>query len=103
MGCADQGSNAKRILSRASAITTIRTYDAALKEYYRKGPKPDWLLNYVSAYATMHPWEDFAETFAVYLDMISSLDTAANGELIEPLIRLTLMRWSTHTRTWESP
>jgi hypothetical protein len=60
-------------------------YDQALAAYYRNGPRPDWLLNYVSAYATMHPWEDFAETFAVYLDMSSSLDTAANGGLI-PLV-----------------
>ena len=58
------------------------TYDAALKTYYQAGPKANWLLNYVSAYATMHPWEDFAETFAVYLDMSSALDTASEGELI---------------------
>ena len=57
-------------------------YDEALAAYYKNGPKPDWLLNYVSAYATMHPWEDFAETFAVYLDMTAALDTAANGDLI---------------------
>ncbi len=57
-------------------------YDDALKAYYKNGAKPDWLMNYVSAYATMHAWEDFAETFAVYLDMISSLDTAAHGKLI---------------------
>jgi hypothetical protein len=57
-------------------------YDLALKNYYQTGPKPDWLMNYVSAYATMHPWEDFAETFAVYLDMASALDTAANRGLI---------------------
>ncbi len=60
-------------------------YDQALADYYRLGPKADWLLNYVSAYATMHPWEDFAETFAVYLDMASSLDTAAHGRLIDPV------------------
>ena len=57
-------------------------YDAALKIYYEKGPKPNWLLNYVSAYATMHPWEDFAETFSLYLDMTSGLDTAYHGGLI---------------------
>jgi hypothetical protein len=57
-------------------------YDDALKAYYQNGPKPGWLLNYVSAYATMHPWEDFAETFAVYLDMTAALDTAAHGNLI---------------------
>ena len=62
-------------------------YDAALKTYYQDGPKPNWLLNYVSAYATMHPWEDFAETFAVYLDMVSALDTAYNGGFIrEPVL-----------------
>jgi hypothetical protein len=61
------------------------TYDVALAEYYATGPRLDWLLNYVSAYATMHPWEDFAETFAVYLDMSSALDTAVNGGLIPPV------------------
>ena len=58
------------------------SYDLALKAYYKNGPKPDWLLTYVSAYATMHPWEDFAETFSVYLDMVSSLDTASCQKLI---------------------
>jgi len=56
-------------------------YDAALKGYYKDGPKPNWLTNYVSAYATMHPWEDFAETFAVYVDGASALDTAWHGGL----------------------
>ena len=57
-------------------------YGQALAAYYQNGPKPDWQLNYVSAYATMHPWEDFAETFGLYLDMATALDTAANGQLI---------------------
>lgn len=48
------------------------------KQYYEKGPQKLWQAKYVSAYATMHPWEDFAETFATYLDMISVLDTALN-------------------------
>jgi hypothetical protein len=61
---------------------TNPAYDQSLRDYYQNGPKPDWLLNYVSAYATMHPWEDFAETFAVYLDMSSSLDTAVHQQLI---------------------
>lgn len=54
------------------------TYDEALATYYQNGPRPDWQQGYVSAYSTMHPWEDFAETWAVYLDMTSTLDTAAN-------------------------
>jgi hypothetical protein len=52
------------------------TYAAALEAYYKNGPKPAWQETHVSAYATMHPWEDFAETWATYLDMASTLDTA---------------------------
>ncbi len=51
-------------------------YGEALKRYYDEGAAPDWPERCVSAYATMHPWEDFAETFALYLDMIAVLDTA---------------------------
>jgi hypothetical protein len=53
-------------------------YAAALEQYYQNGPLPDWQQQYVSAYASMHPWEDFAETFATYLAMVCVLDTARN-------------------------
>ncbi len=59
------------------------TYSEALNNYYQNGPKPDWKASYISAYATMHPWEDFAETFNTYLDMISVLDTADNNDLLQ--------------------
>jgi hypothetical protein len=52
------------------------TYADALDTYYKNGAPSDWALSHVSAYATMHPWEDFAETWATYLDMVSGLDTA---------------------------
>lgn len=51
-------------------------YGEALERYYRQGPPPDWPQRHVSAYASLHPWEDFAETFALYLDMNAVLDTA---------------------------
>jgi len=51
-------------------------YATALVGYYKNGPAADWALRHVSAYASMHPWEDFAETWATYLDMVSELDTA---------------------------
>lgn len=54
------------------------TYAASQKIYYKDGPGPDWQSRFVSSYAAMHPWEDFAETFATYLDMVSVLDTAMN-------------------------
>ena len=53
-------------------------YADAMNAYYQNGPRPDWGKVYISAYASSHPWEDFAETFALYLDIISILDTATH-------------------------
>lgn len=52
------------------------SYAQAHKRYYENGPKPGWPSQFVSAYASMHPWEDFAETFGVYLDMHAILATS---------------------------
>jgi len=52
------------------------TYAEALELHYKQGPPADWAEHFISAYASMHPWEDFAETWATYLSMISALDTA---------------------------
>lgn len=52
-------------------------YDAALTRHHSAGPAPDWQENHVSAYASAHPWEDWAETWAHYLHMVDALDTAA--------------------------
>lgn len=51
-------------------------YNTALQRYYDNGPAPNWQENYVSAYATMHPWEDFAETWAHYLHIVDTLEMA---------------------------
>lgn len=50
-------------------------YAAALERHYRLGPAPDWADWHVSAYASSHPWEDWAETWAHYLHMVDALDT----------------------------
>ncbi len=52
-------------------------YQAALDHHYQNGPPAGWEENYVSSYATMHPAEDWAETFAHYLHIRDTLDTAA--------------------------
>jgi hypothetical protein len=57
------------------------SYGESLETYYRDGPPADWQARFVSAYAAMHPWEDFAETFALYLDMAEVLDTASHTAL----------------------
>ena len=52
-------------------------YQAALDRHYRDGAPAGWEQQYVSSYATMHPAEDWAETFAHYLHIRDALDTAA--------------------------
>jgi hypothetical protein len=51
-------------------------YQSALQRYYQNGPAADWEQCWISAYASAHPWEDFAETWAHYLHMIDTLETA---------------------------
>jgi hypothetical protein len=75
-------------------------YAAALQRNYQEGPKPGWNQFHVSAYASTHPWEDWAETWAHYLHMVDTLDTAIGfglniGKLeleIEPFAREALFR-----------
>jgi hypothetical protein len=52
-------------------------YAAALERHYEEGPPVGWQKQHVSAYATMHPSEDWAETFAHYLHMRDTSQTAA--------------------------
>ena len=51
-------------------------YAASLKRHYQDGPPAGWRDAFVSAYATSHPWEDFAETWAHYIHMVDALETA---------------------------
>ena len=51
-------------------------YNAAVAAHYANGAPANWQQNFVSAYASMHPWEDFAETWAHYLHIIDTLETA---------------------------
>ncbi|AMO24181.1 putative zinc-binding peptidase [Ramlibacter solisilvae] len=54
-------------------------YGEALDRYYAAGgAEPGWQARHVSAYATSHPWEDWAETWAHYLHMVDLLETAAS-------------------------
>ena len=51
-------------------------YAACLQKNYREGPPAQWWLHYVSAYASTHAWEDWAECWAHYLHMRDTVDTA---------------------------
>jgi len=52
-------------------------YRTSIERHYDAGPAAQWETEFVSAYATMHPWEDWAETFAHYLHIRDTLQTAA--------------------------
>jgi len=51
-------------------------YREALKRHYETGAPANWQAAFVSAYATAHPWEDFAETWAHYIHVVDGLETA---------------------------
>jgi hypothetical protein len=65
-------------------------YAAALKRNYEQGPPPDWADRHISTYASVHPWEDWAECWAHYLHVVDSLDTALGfglrGEDVESAV-----------------
>lgn len=54
-------------------------YQAALQRHYQSGPPGDWGVQYVTPYAAAHPWEDWAETWAHYLHIMDTLETAWAG------------------------
>jgi hypothetical protein len=73
-------------------------YAAALRANYEQGPPPDWRDRFVTSYASSHPWEDWAESWAHYLHVLDSLETALGFGLsaldldtdTEPFVRADL-------------
>jgi hypothetical protein len=73
-----------RLLSDSPFLESFRrlfgderaSYDDAVAVHYRDGAPADWPTKFVSSYASMHPWEDWAESWAHYLHMVDTLDTA---------------------------
>ncbi|MEO5891172.1 MAG: putative zinc-binding peptidase [Ferruginibacter sp.] len=53
-----------------------KDYDEALAEYYQNGIQPNWNDFFISPYASAHPWEDWAESWAHYMHMMDTLETA---------------------------
>lgn len=59
-------------------------YGAKLEQYYNNGAPAGWQDHYISAYASSHPWEDWAETWAHYLHIVDTLETAQAFSLTVP-------------------
>jgi len=56
-------------------------YQQSLDRHYNEGPPANWEQGFISAYATMHPWEDWAESWAHLLHMVDALETASAAGL----------------------
>lgn len=62
-------------------------YGQALERHYAQGAPDDWQQNFISAYASSHPWEDFAETFAHFLHLVDTTEMAsAYGLHLRPAV-----------------
>ena len=59
-------------------------YAQALKQHHASEDRAEWNEAYISAYASSHPWEDWAETFAHYLHIADTLETAADFGFAAP-------------------
>jgi hypothetical protein len=57
-------------------------YQASIDQHYAQGAPEGWAASYITTYATMHPFEDFAETFAHYLHIADTCETAAEQGLV---------------------
>ncbi len=64
-----------------------RNYGEALTQHYQTDPPPSTGGQFISVYATAHPWEDWAETWAHYLRIVDTLETAyAYGLQLDPQV-----------------
>jgi len=69
-------------------------YQHALSQHYQHGPVENWQQNYISSYASSHPLEDWAETWAHYLLMHETLETAvAFGVIAQPEPTTQFSHW----------
>jgi hypothetical protein len=75
---------------RAQFGDDTQDYGQALQQHYRAGPDSDWTERHVSAYAAAHPWEDWAETWAHYLHIVDTTETAAAfGLVVRPKVAIS--------------
>jgi hypothetical protein len=60
-------------------------YAEALQRHYGSEANAGWMQSFVSGYASSHPWEDFAESWAHYMHIVDTLETAgAFGISVRP-------------------
>jgi hypothetical protein len=75
-------------------------YTQALNQYYKSGAPANWQEHYISAYATAHPWEDWAETWAHFMHIQDALEIATDFGLTGK--RILLDPQDKNDKTWLS-
>ena len=80
----ETGPGAQRHLDRCRDLfgDERASYADAIARHYEFGAPSDWQDSFISEYATMHPWEDFAECFAHYLHITDTIDTAREAGMV---------------------
>jgi hypothetical protein len=80
----ETGSGAERYLADCRELFGDErvSYADEIARHYRFGAPEDWRQSYISEYATMHPWEDFAECFAHYLHIADAIDTSREAGMV---------------------
>jgi len=85
----------QRLISNSPQLSQFRAlfgdetqdYQTALKSYYKQGPVSRWQSSFISAYASSHPWEDWAESWAHYLTIVDALETASHFGVVVSIER----------------
>ena len=80
----ENGSGADRYLGDCRELFGDErvSYTDELARHYQFGAPEGWAQTYISEYATMHPWEDFAECFAHYLHITDTIDTSREAGMV---------------------
>lgn len=80
----ETGDGAGRYLEDCRALFGDETisYQGEIARHYKFGAPADWQDSFISEYATMHPWEDFAECFAHYLHITDTIDTCREAGMV---------------------
>jgi hypothetical protein len=80
----ETGAGADRYLERCRELfgDERASYADSITRHYEFGAPADWRSSFISEYATMHPWEDFAECFAHYLHITDTIDTSREAGMV---------------------
>jgi hypothetical protein len=70
-------------------------YGEALRRNYEQGPPAHWRERFISSYASMHPWEDWAESWAHYMHLRSTLQTVGSYGIDTSHVRLSFTPFGT--------